>query len=772
MTAGSTVRLVLIASCLLAVPAKADAASVDNPALSALLEASDGPVKLVFRKDAAVPTFAAGRLQATTGPATSTATTFLSTHGAAFGIGDPSLLVMDHVIDTGIGSVVRFHQELAGIPVEFGGITVRTDASGRVHAVAADAVDLSGLPTIPEIAVDSAITLARETAAELRMAHLTTPRSDLVFLPVGGEVRLAHRVRLGAVPALLSNPVVYIDALDGSTLLVRNAIRFDKLADVYEQNPTATPTLVTVTLSSLPDGSTNLTGPRALARNCPDLHETTHIEFMGIPLDIHTCSEVQQATADTSGDFIYTPEPMSATDDFAEAMMYYAVERAYDHYRGLGFDLLDEVPLPATVNFRTPVNVYAPIDLAAIEAAADPHGTLFAFENAMFVEAGNWFEILTRTEDSIIFGQGTLGDFAYDGDVVTHEFGHAVVAATCGLQSYAFDTYGLDASPGALNEAFADTGAFLDTADSVVGDYAGSWITGAGIRDVDADNACPGSLTGESHEDSLMFTGALWDVLQAFPSDTAAIEQAFFTGEISLNPLSDFDEATAAMIAAIDTALGSAAAATATSLFEAHNTASCDRVQHLDWGYTHPNILHMVPGAMMAGVNDPFVPGPLQFHVEATTDYEQLILTFRAQADQMSMLTGGTIAPTIVFKRGSDPIAFEYPGGAEITGDWTLVRDPEETSTGYYEARLWIDGEGIPADTYHFMIANSADSGLNAYQIRILPTDDPYPRPDEEEPVAEEAEETEPTEDASTDPAEEDDDDGGGGKGCGCAIVS
>ncbi|MBW2264242.1 MAG: hypothetical protein JRG91_19935 [Deltaproteobacteria bacterium] len=769
MTAGRIAPFGIIAACLLAGPGKADAASVDNPALSVLLEASDGPVKLVFRKDGLVPTFAAGALHSCTGLAENTSMKFLMAHGAAFGIGDPSLLVMDHVIDVGIGSVVRFHQELAGIPVEFGGITVRTDTSGRVRAVAADVVDLSEASTVPEIATVSAIVLARETASDLRMAHLTTPRSDLVFLPVAGGVRLAHRVRLGAVPAFLSNPVVYIDALDGSTLLVRNAIRFDKLADVYEENPIATPTIVTVTLTNLPDGSTNLTGSRALARNCPDLHETTHIEFMGIPLDIHTCSEVQQATADSSGDFIYTPEPMSAGDDFAEAMIYYAVERAYDHYRGLGFDLLDEVPLPATVNFRTPLNVYAPIDLAAITAATDPYGTLHPFENAMFVEAGNLFDILTRTEDSIIFGQGTMGDFAYDGDVVTHEFGHAVVAATCNLQSYSFDAFGLDASPGALNEAFADVGAFLDTADSVVGDYAGSWITGAGIRDVDVDNACPEALTGESHEDSLMFTGALWDIVQAFPSDADAIERAFFAAQIMLNSLSDFDEATAGIIAAIETSLGATAAATAATHFDAHNTAACERVVHLDWGYTHSNILHMVPGAMMASVNDPFVPGPLQFHVDATMYYEQLILTFRAQADQMSMFTGGEIAPAVVFKRGSDPIAFEY-SGATVTGDWTLVKDAEETSAGYYEVRLWLDGEGIPADEYHFMIANTADSGLNAYQIRVLPTDDPYPRPDDEEPVAEEADAAEPVDDASTDA--EDDGDGGGGKGCGCSLAS
>lgn len=761
------VILVALVALLAAGPATAREAS---PALERLIEESSGELEIVFRKAPAVPTYVAGALPSRAGLAEETALVFLELHGDAFGMAETSSLVLDHVLAVGFGSVVRFHQELEGIPVELSSVAVRTDVEGRVRAVAVDVADLSAAVTEPVLAGPDAVALARHAALVLGMAHGAEPEADLVLLPLaGGEVRLAYKVRLGAVPELLSNPVVYVDALTGLRLLVVNAVRLDRQANVYLENPVTTPTVQIVTLTNLPDGFTTLTGTRTLARNCPDLHETTHIEFMGFPVDIHTCSEVQQATADTSGDFLYTPDETDPGDLFAEAMMYHAVEKAYEHYRSLGFDLLDEVPIPATVNFRTPINLYAPIDLGTLMGATDPHGPLYPFDNAMFVEAGNWFDFLTRDEDSMVFGQGTSGDFAYDGDVVTHEFGHAVVAATCRLGWYSLDPLGIDTSTGALNEAYADSGAFLDTLDSVVGDYAGSWLTGGGIRDVDCDNACPTDITGESHADSLMFTGALWDLVEAFPGDLAALEQAIFAAEISLGPASDFDEAAVATVSAIRDALGDTAASTAQTIFEARNVDDCVRVVDIEWGYPHATEIHLVQGGGMVAENSPFVPGPLQFHATAGMDYEQLVLSFRTIPDPMSMFFGGEIQPTILIKHGADPIAFEY-SGSTVTGDWDKAVDAGTSDTGFFEVRLWLDGEGIPSGDYHLMFANPMDSGFIATQIRVLPTDDPYPRPDEEEPAAEEADEVEPVPDASEDVVD-DGDDGDEDSGCGCRMV-
>jgi hypothetical protein len=126
----------------------------------------------------------------------------------------------------------------------------------------------------------------------------------------------------------------------------------------------------------------------------------------------------------------------------------------------------------------------------------------------------------------------------------------------------------------------------------------------------------------------------------------------------------------------------------------------------------------------------------------------------------------------VVFKQGPDPIAFEYTG-TTASGDWDEYKaGVEGTTPGYYEISFWLPGEGIPAGDYYFMFANTADSGLNAYQIRVVPSDHPYPADEDDvEPVPDVADEVEPVPDAETDPEEEDDDDGGGGKGCGCRIA-
>ncbi len=748
-----------------------------NPALDALEAATPGALDVVFRNGGTVPTFVAGKFPSQAGLPEITALAFLEAHGGVFGIEGTGGLVIDHVIDVGWGSVVRWHQAIDGIPVEFSSVTVRTDVSGRPRAVLVNVVPAAAVEsTVPAFGPAEAAVIAQDAASEAFLAHLGEDAATLVILPLpGGDARLAWKVVPGAVPALLSNPIVYIDAITGETLLVRNGIWTDRLASVYTENPIRTPTPVEVTLPNMPALSTNLTGTRTVARNCLDLHETTTITYLGITLALHTCSEVQKATADGSGDFVFTPDPLAPEDDFAEAQMYYSVERAYDYYNSLGFDLLNEVPIPATVNFRAPIDVYGAVDLAAIMAATDPYGVLYPFDNAMFVEAGNLLDILTRPDDSMVFGQGTEGDFAYDGDVVTHELGHAVVAATCALTGYSYDEQGLDASTGALNEGFADTGAAFMTGDSVVGDYAGSWLTGGGIRDIDADNSCPGDMMGESHYDSLMFTGAEWDAGEALTADLDTLRAAFFAAEITLSPMSDFDEASAALVAAVETSLGTDAATTMANALDAHNVSACQRIVDLAEGIPLSTIL-VVPAQAMVLVREPLVPGPVQLRFNAARGFQQLNLSFRVQPDPYAtFLGGGTPTPAVLFKRGPDPITFGYTGTA-VTGDWDQILEPSAMSAGYYEVNFWIDGEGIPAGDYYFMIGSGGQAGLQAYQIRAIGTDVPYPvEEDEAEPVPETPEpepdavdEVEPTPDADADAG----DGGGRDEGCGCTLAS
>lgn len=84
-------------------------------------------------------------------------------------------------------------------------------------------------------------------------------------------------------------------------------------------------------------------------------------------------------------------------------------------------------------------------------------------------------------------------------DVVYHEWGH-------GFHDYRIITGSFD---GALSEGAGDTTSFLITGDS---DLApGFYLNGGILRSADNTQTYPGDLTGEVHDDGLIFAGAMWD---------------------------------------------------------------------------------------------------------------------------------------------------------------------------------------------------------------------------------------------------------------------
>src|SRR5262249_47477498 len=140
------------------------------------------------------------------------------------------------------------------------------------------------------------------------------------------------------------------------------------------------------------------------------------------------------------------------------------------------------------------------------DAFVGAHG--FApFENATFVPGG--FGLFDFPHNAILLGQGGKIDYAYDGDVVTHEFGHGYADTVAPNLSTGFiDAHGLDSTPGGLTEGYADLFALAVTDDAKIGEYAGG-EQGA-IRNLDNTARCPEDLTGEMHDDSLIFTGAVY----------------------------------------------------------------------------------------------------------------------------------------------------------------------------------------------------------------------------------------------------------------------
>lgn len=145
--------------------------------------------------------------------------------------------------------------------------------------------------------------------------------------------------------------------------------------------------------------------------------------------------------------------------------------------------------------------------------------------NAAFVPALSTLKKTTPRADEIIsdlikpydhnvFFQGER-DFAYDGDVVFHEFMHAVTTSLVGkLNSLGLDRFGINTEPGSLNEAWSDYFAAAFTEDPSLGVYA-SIKGGYGevaLRDIDNTASCPEHTIGEIHNDGLIWSGALWEI--------------------------------------------------------------------------------------------------------------------------------------------------------------------------------------------------------------------------------------------------------------------
>lgn len=145
--------------------------------------------------------------------------------------------------------------------------------------------------------------------------------------------------------------------------------------------------------------------------------------------------------------------------------------------------------------------------------------------NAAFVPALSQLKTTTPRADEIlsdlikpfdhnVFFQGDK-DFAYDGDVVFHEFMHAITTSLVGkLNSLGLSPWGIHSEPGSLNEGWSDYFSAAFTEESSIGEYAAiKGMTGeVGLRNIDTDASCPQDVIGEIHHDSLVWSSALWQI--------------------------------------------------------------------------------------------------------------------------------------------------------------------------------------------------------------------------------------------------------------------
>lgn len=369
------------------------------------------------------------------------------------------------------GEAVHLDQLHRGVPVLGGDGVVFRSESGlepvfRLQQVPGLTVGVTG-----GIGGERAVEIARaavEGGAEMDV------RAEVSVLPTPGGGRLVHRVQLGAVapPAAW---MVSVDALDGEVLDVSDLVRH-ALAYAYPENPVMTD-LETVEL-------TDLTGFESIMAG--DYAQVWTVVYQGSDFGYE-----HLAIKDGDGNFFYEPEEGVNDDPFTEVNVYYHITQLSHHFEDVHGH---EFPYPTTAltNYREWNN-----------------GT---YDNAGYSPAPDGQHLL-------IFGQGDEVDFGYDGDVIAHEFGHAIVHDRTDLvhdELATYDRYGANIAPGGIDEGMADYWACTIHDNPVQGEYISD-----DPRDLDNSKTCPEDVVGESHGDGRIVGGTVWEIREALGSEAA-----------------------------------------------------------------------------------------------------------------------------------------------------------------------------------------------------------------------------------------------------------
>ncbi|MBK8717715.1 MAG: M36 family metallopeptidase [Deltaproteobacteria bacterium] len=550
-----------------------------------------------------------------------------------------------------------------GLPIRGAFEVVRWSADGRRRVLLSRPAPLRAprpaVPTFDRAAVRSQLADAGDAPER---------EPELVYRMVRGEPVLAWEVQLPfrAWPEG-SRRTLWLSAADGE-LVDERENAFASRARVFLENPSVTPDPVEVTLTGIDTDVPGepLWGPHVRSLNCvtvaPAQVEPWHAEG--------DCWAVPRMFSDGHGDFFAPlPDPVDPAsgidgdDLYAELSMYVHAEHFLDvlHERGLTQFRCERATMLA--NFRglpTSADVpWVPLDNAYFTDQCDP-----------------------AKGATMIFGQGTEVDFAFDADVIHHELGHGVVAMLTpdGLTQPATRSDGVNNDAAAINESIADYFAIMLRPNPDLAEYVGRfWAaqTTPYIRTAENDKRCPDDTIGESHADGEPLTAALWSTrvrvgepLDAIVFDALSRVASDATLELFAAALLD-----AAAAAREDGRVDDDDVALLRRELEVRNLLDCVRVVSDPVALAQGRVMYL---RKRSAAVEPFWPGPVQLRVVAEATEVEL---------SMNLRTRNSDAPptaALLVKRGATPIAFTYdlvarddPGtptsGSSKTREVTLV---------------------------------------------------------------------------------------------------
>ena len=454
------------------------------------------------------------------------------------------------------------------------------------------------------------------------------------------------------------------------------------VANVFRVAPGISPALEQVTLEHLDEPHDTLRGAFARVQSCtPDLDRGLRSELSFGPSTVEIVSCVPEAKARPGADGTYlhiTPPTTPAEDDgtFAEVMMYHHMQVIHDYFKEVYGLTYRDHPLEALTNVTTWID--------RCDAWTGVSNAVFVPREALgfFVEG---LDVSNIEGDAIMFSGTSDKNFAFDASVIYHEYTHAMVGATR-LSGAFLDEQGINAMPGALNEAYADYFAATQTGEPTVGMYALNDLAASDFcglteedaatenyaRDLRATRRCPDDLVSESHADSEIFSSALWAIREAFgqlQADTIVLYAA-----LELTDESDFDSAAQMTIQGARDLYGEEVGQTVEEIFEERNLVTCDRILPIEKVGTR-DIEQRVEGTRVFDPNPypGYVPGYLQYSLVVPEGTQRAVITLDATAGGFSN-NGQPLEVDAIVKLGAEPVLYTYGLGAgTATHDGDIV---------------------------------------------------------------------------------------------------
>jgi hypothetical protein len=409
-----------------------------------------------------------------------------------------------------MGHHLRLRQHVGGVPVEGSEVAAHVGADGRPLLLVADVFPVRDADPVPRIGAEAAVAAARALVADPEdgeAAPFEHRPPGLLIRPEGRGGRLVWRVdvRTGDESARVS-----VDARDGEVADVRDLRRAAEVAGtarVFAPNPVWSSR--NSGFSDRKDASSPMLEAQMATVTLPRLDGTGYLRG-------RWCDAARGRGNVATASLDWTA--LDRDDDLFEAVnVYFHVDRTQEELQRVGFS-----------------------DVNAEPQRASPHA--LAADQSYFDEY----------DDTLQFGDGGVDD-AEDGDIVVHEYGHAI-------QADMVPEFGGTAEGQAVGEGFSDFLACVMHADRAAPDPAWDPLVGCWdatsysnaippyLRRVDLEKTYPRDLEDEPHADGEIWSRFLWDLRVLLGHDDSL--RVAVGAHAYMNPNSKFREASNAVLVA------------------------------------------------------------------------------------------------------------------------------------------------------------------------------------------------------------------------------